>query len=243
MNRYEERFIYNFWELIPHEEAGANYRIISLTGIYAYYDGLVNDGDILPPQLRSLYKWLSERQVEGVDNSLIDAVLAYLQAENPEIYESKNSSLSDEEHAIAISKFVSWFWKYCDYYEMRAALLNHTADELLAQVQAQVITERKEDADKGQDVTAESDMPISTTFSGVLASPTTIADKMSALRLADRDYSHKWKDQVDTKEDRFTLPEKIQLALDTWDDMIKEWSVAFLDQFSITPSDEWEDLS
>ena len=241
MNRYVDKYVYNFCEIIPHEESGTNFRIITVKGLYERNNDLVNDGDILPPQLWSLYKWLADRQGSGVDNSLINAVLAYLQAENPFIYESDNASLDDNEQAIAISKFVSWFWKKCDYYDMRLALLSQTATDLLGEVKSQVITERKEDSDKGEDVAADSDMPISATFSSVLSNPTSVSDKMSQLRVANRDYSHKWKDQVDTKDDRYTLPERIQLALDVYDDMVKEWADDFLEQFSIAPSDGWEE--
>lgn len=241
MNHYEEKYLYNFFEVFYPRIVPPTF-VITIETIKNLYTG----AQPAEPSFDSIKAWLSGRTGAGVDNSLINAVLARLQAEDPYI------AVSDRKENIASLTFysfqqnlgrsaVAWFMKTAEYYEMRASLLNHTATELLAQVQGQVITERKEDADKGQDVSAESDMPISTTFAGVLTSPTTVADKMSALRLANRDYSHKWKDQVDTKEDRFTLPEKIQLALDTWDDMVKEWVDAFLDQFSIAPSDEWED--
>ena len=241
MTHYEEKYIYNFFEVFyPHMT------IPTFVITIATINNLYNGSQPATISFESIKAWLTARMGATVDNSLINAVLALLQAENPYIAESdrNENTATYQWHSFQQDlgrSAVSWFMKTAEYYEMRAALLDHTATELLAQVQGQVITERKEDADKGQDVSAESDMPISTTFSGVLTSPTTIADKMSALRLANRDYSHKWKDQVDTKEDRFTLPEKIQLALDTWDDMIKEWADAFMDQFSITPSDEWED--
>ena len=239
MNRCEERYIYNFWEIFFHETVSPNANVVRIEYL-ATALSLLNGG-AMPPEYETLRLWGVSRQLVTADNSLINAVLARLQAENPYIYVSPNETLSDLERGAAAVKFYSWLWKTFDYYEMRAALLKHTATELLAQVQGQVITERKEDSDKGTDVAADSDMPISTTFADVLSAPSSVADKMSQLRIANRDYAHKWKDQVDTKEDRYTLPEKIQLALDTWDDMIKEWVDAFMDQFSIAPSDEWED--
>lgn len=242
MNRYEERYIYNFFEVFYP-------RIVPPTFVItiATINNLYNGGQPATISFDSIKAWLSSRVGEGVDNSLINAVLARLQAENPYIAESDRNeriaSLTSPVFQQDLGRHaVSWFMKTAAYYEMRASLLNKTAAELLAQVQSQIITERKTDTDTGKDVSATSDMPVTETFSDALASPATLADKISELNIAQRDYSHKWKDQVDTKDDRFTLPERIQTALDVWDDMIKEWADAFLDQFSIAPSEEWEDV-
>lgn len=243
MNRYEERYVYQFYEILdPRNFVTPPTDEITIETIYKQFSAYSIGQD----PAASFRSWLSSRQGEGVDNSIINAVLALLQAENPFVYIGNQPHMFDASRRGAYvwegsRHFLSWLMKTAGYYEMRAALLNKTAAELLAQVQSQIITERKTDTDTGKDVSATSDMPVTETFSDALASPATLADKISELNIAQRDYSHKWKDQVDTKEDRFTLPERIQTALDVWDDMVKEWADAFLDEFSIAPSEDWEE--
>ena len=245
MNRCEERYIYNFFEVFyPHLLDPVPTFVITIATINNLYNG--SQGATI--SFESIKAWLTSRMAEGVDNSLINAVLARLQGENPYIAESDRNVKTRTYQWYSFQQdlgrhAVSWFMKTAAYYEMRASLLNKTAGELLAQVQSQIITERKTDTDTGKEVSATSDMPVTETFADALASPNTLADKISELNIAQRDYSHKWKDQVDTKDDRFTLPERIQTALDVWDDMVKEWTDAFLDEFSIAPSGDWEEAS
>lgn len=244
MSLYEERYFYQFYEILnPRNFVTPPTDKITIQTIYTQFSAYSIGGD----PAASFRAWLASRLPESVDNSLINAVLAFIQAEDPFVYIGKEPHMFDASKLGAYvwegsRHFLSWLMKTAKYYDMRASLLSKTATELLAQVQSQIITERKTDTDTGKDVTATSDMPVTETFSDALASPSTLADKISELNIAQRDYSHKWKDQVDTKEDRFTLPERIQTALDVWDDMVKEWADAFLDEFSIAPSEDWEEV-
>ena len=233
MLRTETIYYFNFWEMMYHSSTSPNENMVRIEELGFGY----STGDVLPiasnPELTSLYKWGVSRQLVTADNSLINAVLNLLQDENPVVYWSDHETLTDAEKAVANSKFYGWIRKTFPLYEMRQSLLNKTAAELLADVKTKITMERKTDTDTGKDVSATSDMPVTETFSDALASPATLADKISELIIAQRDYSHKWKDQTDTEDPRMTLPARIQEAIDTWYDVIQEWADDFMAQFSI----------
>lgn len=240
MRRFEAVYYHTFFEIVYNDDAaGAGNK-----GEIKTYDlntRLASLGASMPAYLTSLRTWAASRQLVTADNSLLDSMIALLQTDNPYIWVSASETPSEEEAIIVAARFWNWARKTENVYKKRFELLDKTATQLLADVQSSVTMEREEDDDSGQDVTADSDMPITSTFSAVLANPTTTADKMSILRVANRDYSHKWKDVTTSKNPMMTLAARIEECLRLWEDMVTEWEVEAVNTFSLTPDPELED--
>lgn len=235
MRRHEESYYYPLWEILYHETSGAHSNIIEIEALTPAWGGF---GGPLSrnPRLMTIYNWALGRL--NADNTLINGVLAILQGENPLIYVSEKETLTVDERAEISSRFYDWLWKGMAARQMQYDALNKTAAQLLGDVKSTITMERKIDTDTGKDVSATSDMPITSTFSGALADPTTLSDRLSELQIAQRDYSHKWKDETTSENPMATLPARIQEVLDTYRSIIEDWADEFMETFSITPEED-----
>lgn len=240
MSKYEAVYYHTFFDIVYSDDAAGSEN----KGVIKVYDlntRLALMGSDMPVQLTALRNWAVERQYVTADNSLIDAMIAIVQTDDPYIWVSSSEEPSEEEKILVAAKIWNWIRKTYKVYEMRYNLLNKTATELLADVESSVTMEREEDSDTGQDVSADSDMPVTDTFASVLSDPTAVSDKMSVLRTAQRDYEHLWKDVTTSKDPMGTLSSRIDEALRLWDDMIAEWATELENAFSLTPDPELED--
>lgn len=240
MRSYEAVYYHTFFEIVYSDDAaGAGNK-----GEIKTYDlntRLAALGASMPAYLTALRNWAASRQLVTADNSLIDEMIAIVQTDDPFIWVSSSEEPGEEKKILVAAKIWNWIRKTYKVYEMRYNLLNKTATELLADVQSSVTMEREEDSDVGQDVSADSDMPVTDTFASVLSDPTSVSDKMSVLRTAQRDYEHLWKDVTTSKDPMGTLSSRIDEALRLWDDMVAEWATELENAFSLTPDPELED--
>lgn len=219
------------------------YKIEWIYNLEDLYGSVLSQSSISPileliPMCQGLFNW--SENLDGQQTKTLDELLGMISSRNPDVWKGKAAQPSQNDVNEFTRRLMSWIREGFEERVMQLELLNKTASQLLADVEAVTVNERLEDDDSGRDTNTESDMPITSTFANSLASPDTLQDKLSRLAIAQRSYAHLWKDQMTLTDPRGTLPQRIQEALDAYRSIMREWAEEFMDRFAIIGEEQDE---
>ena len=219
------------------------YKIEWIYNLEDLYGSVLSQSSISPileliPMCQELFNWVEN--LDEQQTNTLNELLGMISSRNPDVWKGKTAVPCQDDVDEFTRRLMSWIREGFEEREMQLALLDKSANQLLAAVEAVTVNERLEDDDSGRDTTSESDMPITSTFANSLASPDTLQDKLSRLAIAQRSYAHLWKDQMTLTDPRGTLPQRIQEALDAYRSIMREWAEEFMDRFAIIGEDQDE---